>query len=235
MPRAESLLARRAALVGCIGVASSLTPEFADRYQIVHGVLPPGVPARCPNRRARVRARADLALALARAPPAARVAARRRHRGRLGRRAYGEGTRLRGGDGRRCCCSPRSCATAAASTSPATRDAARPLLAIALAARSPRRAATLGIELRGGDFRTGSPTSSPRSASCSASRRSSSGCGRSRTRSRRPSASGASCASSSSVRLRQPVVLRAPARQELLLLADAARVPRVPRRRRRGA
>ena len=44
MPRAESLLAGAAALVGCIGVASSLTPEFADRYQIVHGVLPPGVP-----------------------------------------------------------------------------------------------------------------------------------------------------------------------------------------------
>ena len=44
MPRAESLLAGAAALVGCIGVASSLTPEFADRYQIVHGVLPPGAP-----------------------------------------------------------------------------------------------------------------------------------------------------------------------------------------------
>jgi lysyl-tRNA synthetase class 2 len=44
MPRAESLLAGAAALVGCIGVASSLTPEFADRYQVVQGVLPPGVP-----------------------------------------------------------------------------------------------------------------------------------------------------------------------------------------------
>src|SRR5216683_2011429 len=44
MPRAESLLAGAAALVGCIGVASSLTPEFAGRYQIVHGVLPPGAP-----------------------------------------------------------------------------------------------------------------------------------------------------------------------------------------------
>ena len=44
MPRAESLLAGAAALVGCIGIASSLTPEFADRYRIVHGVLPPGVP-----------------------------------------------------------------------------------------------------------------------------------------------------------------------------------------------
>jgi lysyl-tRNA synthetase class 2 len=44
MPRAESLLGGAAALVGCIGVASSLTPEFADRYRIVHGVLPPGAP-----------------------------------------------------------------------------------------------------------------------------------------------------------------------------------------------
>ena len=44
MPRAESLLGGAAAVVGCIGVASSLTPEFANRYQIVHGVLPPGAP-----------------------------------------------------------------------------------------------------------------------------------------------------------------------------------------------
>jgi lysyl-tRNA synthetase, class II len=44
MPRAESLLAGAAALVGGIGVASSLTPEFAGRYQVVHGVLPPGAP-----------------------------------------------------------------------------------------------------------------------------------------------------------------------------------------------
>ena len=45
MPRAESLLGGAAALVGCIGIISSLTPESADRYQIVHGVLPPGVPS----------------------------------------------------------------------------------------------------------------------------------------------------------------------------------------------
>jgi lysyl-tRNA synthetase, class II len=30
--------------VGAIGVASALTPEMADRFRIVHGVLPPGVP-----------------------------------------------------------------------------------------------------------------------------------------------------------------------------------------------
>jgi lysyl-tRNA synthetase, class II len=44
MPRAESLLGGAAALVGAIGVASSLTPEFAGRYDLVRGVLPPGVP-----------------------------------------------------------------------------------------------------------------------------------------------------------------------------------------------
>jgi lysyl-tRNA synthetase, class II len=41
-PRAESLLAWAAAAVGVIGVASALTPEMADRFQLVRGVLPPG-------------------------------------------------------------------------------------------------------------------------------------------------------------------------------------------------
>jgi lysyl-tRNA synthetase class 2 len=44
MPSAESLLGGAAALVGCIGVVSSLTPDFAGRYRLVNGVLPPGVP-----------------------------------------------------------------------------------------------------------------------------------------------------------------------------------------------
>jgi lysyl-tRNA synthetase, class II len=44
LPRAESLLGGAAALVGCIGIASSLTPELANRYDFVQGVLPPGVP-----------------------------------------------------------------------------------------------------------------------------------------------------------------------------------------------
>jgi lysyl-tRNA synthetase class 2 len=39
------LLAWAAAIVGAIGIASSMTPEMADRFRIVHGVLPPGVPA----------------------------------------------------------------------------------------------------------------------------------------------------------------------------------------------
>src|SRR5665213_1751745 len=41
-PRPESLLAWAAALVGVIGIASALTPEMRDRFQIVGGVLPPG-------------------------------------------------------------------------------------------------------------------------------------------------------------------------------------------------
>src|SRR5436305_336698 len=44
LPGAEKLLAWSAAVVGMIGIASSLTPEMADRLQIVHGVLPPGWP-----------------------------------------------------------------------------------------------------------------------------------------------------------------------------------------------
>jgi lysyl-tRNA synthetase, class II len=43
-PRAESLLAGAAAVVGAIGLASALTPEMADRLDVVRGVLPPGWP-----------------------------------------------------------------------------------------------------------------------------------------------------------------------------------------------
>ena len=37
-------LALGAALAGLIGVVSALTPEFADRFDIVRGILPPGLP-----------------------------------------------------------------------------------------------------------------------------------------------------------------------------------------------
>jgi lysyl-tRNA synthetase class 2 len=43
-PSAPAVLALGAALAGAIGIASALTPEFADRLDIVRGVLPPGVP-----------------------------------------------------------------------------------------------------------------------------------------------------------------------------------------------
>jgi lysyl-tRNA synthetase class 2 len=40
----ERLLALGAAAVGAISVVSALTPEMADRFDLVRGVLPPGVP-----------------------------------------------------------------------------------------------------------------------------------------------------------------------------------------------
>lgn len=43
-PNPESLLAWAAAAVGVIGIASALTPEMANRFDLVEGVLPPGVP-----------------------------------------------------------------------------------------------------------------------------------------------------------------------------------------------
>jgi lysyl-tRNA synthetase, class II len=43
-PSAAALLALGAALAGAVGIASALTPEFANRFDLVRGVLPPGVP-----------------------------------------------------------------------------------------------------------------------------------------------------------------------------------------------
>jgi len=43
-PQPESLLGWAAAVVGAIGIASALTPEMANRVDLVSGVLPPGVP-----------------------------------------------------------------------------------------------------------------------------------------------------------------------------------------------
>jgi lysyl-tRNA synthetase, class II len=42
LPSAESLLAGAAAAVGVMGIASALTPELANRSDLVRGVLPPG-------------------------------------------------------------------------------------------------------------------------------------------------------------------------------------------------
>ena len=44
LPSAERLLAWGAAAVGVVGIVSALTPEMADRIDIVQGVLPPGWP-----------------------------------------------------------------------------------------------------------------------------------------------------------------------------------------------
>src|SRR4051812_7460471 len=45
VPQPEVVLAWAAAGVGLIGIASALTPELANRLDLVEGVLPPGVPA----------------------------------------------------------------------------------------------------------------------------------------------------------------------------------------------
>jgi lysyl-tRNA synthetase class 2 len=42
--RGELVLGAAAAVVGIVGIASALTPEFANRLDVVRGVLPPGVP-----------------------------------------------------------------------------------------------------------------------------------------------------------------------------------------------
>src|SRR4029078_13710497 len=44
LPSAERLLAWGAAVVGVVGIVSALTPEMADRVDLVQGVLPPGWP-----------------------------------------------------------------------------------------------------------------------------------------------------------------------------------------------
>jgi lysyl-tRNA synthetase, class II len=44
LPSAETLLAWGAAVVGTVGIVSALTPEMADRLDVVQGVLPPGWP-----------------------------------------------------------------------------------------------------------------------------------------------------------------------------------------------
>src|SRR5262249_21260591 len=41
---APAVLALGAALAGLIGIVSALTTEFANRYDVVRGILPPGVP-----------------------------------------------------------------------------------------------------------------------------------------------------------------------------------------------
>src|SRR2546421_12474942 len=43
-PSAPALLGLGAAVAGLVGVVSALTPEFADRFDLVRGILPPGVP-----------------------------------------------------------------------------------------------------------------------------------------------------------------------------------------------
>ena len=44
-PATPVLLAWAATFAGLLSIVSALTPEFADRLRVVHGVLPPGVPS----------------------------------------------------------------------------------------------------------------------------------------------------------------------------------------------
>jgi len=44
-PSSPTLLGFAAACAGLVGVVSALTPEMAARFELVHGVLPPGVPS----------------------------------------------------------------------------------------------------------------------------------------------------------------------------------------------
>ena len=39
------VLAWLAVALGCVGIVSALTPELSSRFEIVQGILPPGVPA----------------------------------------------------------------------------------------------------------------------------------------------------------------------------------------------
>ncbi|TMM10155.1 MAG: DUF2156 domain-containing protein [Actinobacteria bacterium] len=43
-PQPATLLALGAAFAGLVSIVSALTPEFADRIDLIRGVLPPGVP-----------------------------------------------------------------------------------------------------------------------------------------------------------------------------------------------
>ena len=198
-PQAQARVAARLGrgVVGAIGIASALTPEFANRYDVVKGVLPPGVPTA-----ARVFALAfGIALVWL-----SRSLARRKQRAwqlavvvvdRGGDRASREGPRLRGVD------DLAAPARGAPALAPPVRRSRRPSRGAAGARDRDRGAcatlrSTLGIDLRGAELpdRAGDLLHGRRHPRA-ASRRSASGCGRCRRRSRRRWGSGASHATSS--------------------------------------
>ena len=218
---------------GVISIVSALTPEFADRTDLVNGVLPPGVPEAART--------VALALGLAmiflsrglarRKQPG--VDARGRAGDRVGDRASREGSRLRGGD---CPHRPARCAPAFA---PPLRCAGRS--GDAGAAPAGRRRA------RG--RRADPPRRALRPRRVLASHRGGARAAHRRARLSRALALAATAGSAArtrggaracgraraGARHRQPRVLRAAPRQELLLLTERPIVPRVPRDRRHGA
>ena len=230
MPRAESLLGGAAALVGAIGVASSLTPAFAGRYDVVRGVLPPGVP-----NAARVFALAfGVALIWL-----SRSLARRR------RRAWQIAVLVVIGSAIAHLAKGLDVEEAASTlvllaallhwrsrfTVPGNTEAARPLFVVGLLAAA-IALVTLSFELRGNEVPQPAlrrvPGGSHRArllgtlhlAAPAVARRGADG-------------DGTTCGARARRRFRerQPVVLRAQARQELPLLAKPECLPRVSRRR----
>ena len=119
-PATPVALAWAATLAGVISIVSALTPEFADRTDLIDGVLPPGVPEAART--------VALALGLAMIFLSRGLARRKRRawtlavatRDRVGDRAPREGPRLRGGD------RPHRPARRAPAFAPAVRRAGRP-------------------------------------------------------------------------------------------------------------
>ena len=210
---------------------------MADRVDLVSGVLPPGVPDAARTLALALGLGLDLALARARAAQAPRLVARGRGRLRLRGRAPREGPRLRGGDRR-----TSSCCCRAPARAPAVRRAGRPGDDRAARCRSaPRSRVCVPILAR----RTRTTTTRSRERieeallladrRARASARSGSGCGRCAVA---PPESDDRERAAELVQehgTRQPRLLRAAPRQELLLLAERPLVPRLPRDRRHGA
>ena len=208
---------------------------MADRVDLVNGVLPPGVPTAA---RTLVLALGLgmiwLSRGLARRKRRAwwlAVAGRRRLRGRAPR----EGPRLRGGDR-----APRPAGRAPARP-PAVRRARRPgddpaarRRSAAALRRLPAAPDRLRVRPRRvlGAHRGGAADADRRA---SRSGRSGSGCGRSPWRPPRSATARPRGGARPAARPRQPGVLRAAPRQELLLLRQRPLVPRLSRRRRNGA
>src|SRR5205823_1261493 len=179
-----------------------------------------------------VRARADLAIPLARAAQAPSVAAGRRARRAVGRSASGQGPRLRGGPREpppplRARLLPQALRYSGRplDSETARGDRARPRLAGDVP-RALRAAPALGCprglreSRHGGGCRTGGSLALPLVPTLE----------RARPGKRRRAAAGARARRA--LRPRQPGVLLAAARQDLLFLAEPPSFPGLPRRRR---
>ena len=230
-PAPRGSLAWGAALVGVIGLVSALTPEMANRVELVRGILPPGWPEA-----ARV---LTVAFGIGLIWLSRSLAKRRRRRAwqlavavvvasAVG--APREGPRLRGGDDLAASARRARPLGGAASTCRATPRASGRCSASAQPSRgSPRSPA--GPSCAASSCRTAPATRSSASASASGSRAVLLAAAL-RAR-RRADGGGAPDGAGARRRLRQrqPLLLRPAPRQELSLLAVPPCLPRVPRRR----